>query len=201
MISTGARTGYWLFLRAKFGFTDDQMRPYNFSMAPFLADKTAIQQGFVSSEPFQIERAGGVVPVVNLLADSGYSSYSNVVLMQSKMVAEKPEIVRAFVEASIEGWYSYMYGDPAPGNALIRAANKDMTQDTIDYSIKVMKAYGIVDSGDSLKTGIGTMTEARWQDFLDVMATSGLYAKTLDVKKAFTTQFVNNGYGMEAKPK
>jgi NitT/TauT family transport system substrate-binding protein len=201
MISTGARTGYWLFLKAKFGFTDDQIRPYNFSMAPFMADKTTIQQGFVSSEPYQIERAGGEKPIVNLLADNGYTSYSNVILVQSKMVAEHPDVVKAFVEASIEGWYSYMYGDPAPGNALIKAANHDMTQDTIDSSIKVMKQYGIVDSGDSLKDGIGTMNKARWQEFLDVMAGAGLYRKDLDVSKAFTTAFVNKGYGMEMKPK
>jgi len=201
MISAGARSGYWLFLRAKFGFTDDQMRPYNFSMAPFLADKTTIQQGFVSSEPYQIERAGGEKPVVNLLADSGYTSYSNVVLVQKKMVAEHPDVVKAFVEASTEGWYSYLYGDPTPGNALIRAANKDMTQETIDNALKVMKAYGIADSGDSLTTGLGTMTEARWQDFLNVMTSAGLYKPGLDVKQAFTTQFVNKGYGMEMKPK
>jgi NitT/TauT family transport system substrate-binding protein len=201
MISAGARTGYWLFLKAKFGFTDDQIRPYNFSMAPFLADKTTIQQGFVSSEPYQIERASGIKPVVNLLADNGYTSYSNVVLVQSKMVAEHPDVVKAFVEASIEGWYSYMYGDPTPGNKLILAANHDMNQATIDNSIKVMKQYGIVDSGDSLKLGIGAMTKARWQDFLDVMAGAGLYKKDLDVTKAFTTAFVNQGYGLEMKPK
>ena len=201
MISAGARTGYWLFLKAKFGFTDDQIRPYNFSMAPFLADKTTIQQGFVSSEPYQIERASGEKPIVNLLADSGYTSYSNVVLVQSKLVAEHPDVVKAFIEASTEGWYSYIYGDPTPGNAMIKAANKDMTQETIDNSIKVMKQYGIVDSGDSLKEGIGTMHKERWQEFLDVMAGAGLYRKDLDVSKAFTTAYVGKGYGMEAKPK
>ncbi len=192
MISSGARTGYWLLLRAKFGFTDDQIRPYNFSMAPFLADKNLIQEGFVSSEPFQIERAGGVKPVVNLLADNSYSSWSTVVLVQSKMVADKPDIVKALVEASIEGWYSYMYGDPAPGDALIRATNKNMSQETIDNARKMMREYGIMDSGDSLKAGIGVMPEARWQEFLDVMAGAGLYKADLDVKKAFTNQFVGH---------
>jgi NitT/TauT family transport system substrate-binding protein len=201
MISVAARNGYWLFLKSKFGFTDDQFRPYNFSMAPFLADKTAIMQGFVSSEPYQIERASGEKPVVTLLADSGFSNYSNVILMQSKMVATHPEVARSFVEASIEGWYSYMYGNPEPGNALIRAANKDMTQDLIDNGIKLMKAYGIVDSGDSLTGGLGTMTLARWQDFYNVMADAGLYKKGLDVSKAFTTQFVGRAHGMEMKPK
>lgn len=201
MISAGARSGYWLFLQKKFGFTDDQIRPYNFSMAPFLADKSVIQQGFVSSEPYQIEKASGEKPVVNLLADSGYTSYSNVVLAQTQTVANRADVVKAFVEGSIEGWYSYIYGDPTPGNALILQANKDMKQDVIDNSIKVLKQYGIVDSGDSLTLGIGAMTAARWQDFYATMRDAGLYKPGLDVTKAFTTQFVNKGYGLDMKPK
>jgi NitT/TauT family transport system substrate-binding protein len=201
MISAGARSGYWLFLRSKFGFTDDQIRPYNFSMAPFLASKSAIQQGFVSSEPYQIERQSGEKPLVHLLADNGYSSYSNVVLVTRKLVSEKPEIVRAFIEASTEGWYSYLYGDPAPGNALIRQANKDITQDTLDNSVKAMKQYGIADSGDSLTLGLGAMTEARWKAFFDTMVQAGLYKPDLDWKGAYTLDFVNKKYGIEMKPK
>lgn len=201
MISAAARAGYWLFLKGKFGFTDEQIKPYNFSMAPFLADKSAIQQGFVSSEPYQIEQKGGVKPVVHLLADNGYSSYSNLVLVTRKLVDEKPDAVRAFIEASTEGWYSYLYGDPSPGNTLIKAANKDMTQDTIDNSIKVMKQYGIADSGDSLTLGLGAMTEARWKDFFDTMVAAGLYKPDLDWKKAFSLAFVNKKFGMEMKPK
>ncbi len=199
MISAAARNGYWLFLKAKFGFTDSQIRPYNFSMAPFLADKTAIQQGFISSEPYQIERVSGEKPVIHLLADSGYASYSNLVLTQTKTVQQRPDLVRAFVQASTEGWYSYLYGDPSPGNALIRQANKDMTQDNIDSAIKVMKEYGIADSGDSLTLGLGAMTDARWKSFFDTAVSVGLYKPDLDYRKAFTTAFVNQKYGMEMK--
>ncbi|HWK44585.1 MAG TPA: ABC transporter substrate-binding protein [Stellaceae bacterium] len=199
MISAAARTGYWLFLSAKFGFTDSQIRPYNYSLAPFLADKTAIQQGFVTSEPYQIEKQAGEKPVVNLLADNGYSSYSNVVLTQTKMVKEHPEVVKAFVEASIEGWYSYMYGDPKPGNDLILKDNKDITQDVLDASIKLMKQYALVDSGDSTAMGVGAMTDARWKDFFDTMSKAGLYPASVDYKKAFTTQFVDQKYAIDMR--
>ena len=196
MISTASRTGYWLFLKAKFGFTDDQVRPYTFSLAPYLQDKTAIQQGFVSSEPFQIEKATGQKPVVNLLADNGYASYSNVILTQSKTVRDKPELVRAFIEASIEGWRDYM-NDPALGNALIRKDNPDMTQDVLDAAIKTMREYGIVDSGDSKTLGLGAMTDARWKSMFDTMAAAGLYKADLDYRRAFTLAFVNQKYGMQ----
>eukprot|EP01037_Dinobryon_pediforme_P002692 gene2692-2731_t len=201
MISAGARSGLWLFLKAKFGYTDDQIRPYNFSMAPFLQDKNLVMEGFLSSEPFQIEKQAGFKPVVNLLADNGFDNYSTVILAQSKLIAGKPEIVRGFVEASIEGWYHYMYGDPAPGNALIRAANKDMTQEIIDNGIKVMREHGIVDSGDSLTLGIGAMTDVRWARFLDTMAAAGVYPKGLDTKKGYTLDFVNKGVGLNLRPK
>jgi NitT/TauT family transport system substrate-binding protein len=199
MIGGATRTGSWLFLKAKYGFTDEQIRPYNFSVAPFIADKTAIQQGFVSSEPYQIEKATGIKPVVNLLADHGYDSYSTTILTQSKLAHDKPQIVRAFIEASIEGWRSYM-DNPAPGNALIRKDNPDITEDVLANSVKVMRDYGIVDSGDSLTLGIGAMTEARWKGFFDTMVKAGLYKPDLDYHKAYTLDFVNQKHDLAPKP-
>ena len=195
MISAAARTGYWLFLKAKFGFTDEMIRPYAFSMAPFLADPRAIQQGFVSSEPYQIEKAGGVKPVVTLLADHGFANYSDVILVQAKTVKEHPETVRAFIEASIEGWAAYMK-DPSMGNALIRKENPDMTQDVLDNAVKVMREYGIVDSGDSKTLGLGAMSDARWKSMFDTMAAAGLYKADMDYRRAYTLQFVNKKVGV-----
>jgi NitT/TauT family transport system substrate-binding protein len=195
LIGAAARTSYWPFLRAKFGFTDDQIRPYTFNMAPFLADKNAIQQGFLSSEPFAIQLAG-VKPVVHLLADAGFENYQTTVNTSRKLIAEKPDYVQRFVNASIEGWYSYIYGDPAPGNALIKKDNPDMTDEKIAYAIKAMKEYGIVDSGDSKKYGIGAMTDERWASFFKVNVQAGIYPADLDYKKAYTLQFVNKKVGM-----
>jgi NitT/TauT family transport system substrate-binding protein len=196
MISAGARESYWLFLKAKYGFTDDQIRPYNFSMAPFLADPKAIQQGYVTSEPYQIEKESHQKPVVNLLADNGYDNYSTLVLARNEMVDKQPEIVRAFIEASIEGWSSYLNGDPKPGNDMILAANKDMTQDVLDTSIKLMKQYGLVESGDAKTLGIGAMTDARWKSFFDSSVAEGIYPASLDYKKAYTLAFVDQKYGL-----
>ena len=199
MISAGARNGYWLFLKSKFGFTDDQIRPYNFQMAPFLADRTAVQQGFVTSEPYQIQRVTGIQPVVHLLADAGYASYCDLLLVQTRLVKSNPERVRAFVEASIEGWYSYLYDDPAPGNALIRAANRDMTDDTIANAIRLLKQYGIADSGDSISLGIGAMTDARWQSFFDTAVAAGLHKPDLNFRAGYTLDFVNRRHGIEMR--
>lgn len=193
MIGADTRVGVWLFLKSKFGFSDDQIRPYNFNIAPFMADKNAVQQGYVTSEPFLIEKAGGK-PQVFLVANEGYASYASVIQTSRKMVQEKPDLVQRFVNASIEGWYSYLYGDPSPANALIKKDNPEETDELLAYADKKIREYGIVDSGDSIKLGIGAMTDERWKAFHDVMSKQGLYPANLDVKKAYTLQFVNKGF-------
>jgi NitT/TauT family transport system substrate-binding protein len=196
MISGDTRTGSWLFLKQKFGYTDDQIRPYNFSVAPFLADPKAVQQGYLSSEPYTIEQAG-VKPVVLLIADAGYTSYGSVIQTSLKLAQEKPDLVQRFVNASIEGWYSYLYGDPTPGNALIKKDNPEMNDALIAYGVAKIKDYGIVDSGDAKKDGVGAMSDARWHDFFDTMVKAGLYPAEVDYKKAFTLQFVDKRVGMK----
>jgi NitT/TauT family transport system substrate-binding protein len=197
MIGSDTRVGTWLFLKEKFGYTDDQIRPYNFSVAPFLADPKAIQQGYLTSEPFSIEQQG-VHPVVMLLADAGYTSYGSLIQTSAKLVSEKPELVQRFVNASIEGWYSYLYGDPGPGNALIKKDNPDMDDALIAYGIAKIKENGIVDSGDAKVGGIGAMNGVRWHDFYRTMAKAGLYPPGLDFQKAFTLHFVNKKIGMRS---
>ena len=196
MIGSDTRIGSWIFLKSKFGYTDDQIRPYTFSVAPFLADPKAVQQGYLSSEPFTIEMQG-VKPVVLLLADAGYSSYGSVIQTSDKLVQDKPDLVQRFVDASIEGWYGYLYGDPAPANGLIKRDNPEMTDALLAYGIAKIKEYGVVDSGDAKRLGIGAMTEARWQDFFNTMSEADVYPRDLDYHQAFTLRFVDKKVGMQ----
>ncbi len=199
MITNLVQQTAWQWLKATYGYSDDQIRPYTFNSAPFLADEQAIQQGYVTSEPFAIQREGGFEPVVHLLADNGYESYSTLIETTKALVEENPELVQRFVDASIEGWYDYLYGDPAAGNALIKADNPDMTDEQIAFSIETLKAYGIVDSGKSETLGIGAMTDQRWNDFLAFAKGAGVYADDLDITGAYTLDFVNKKVGMELK--
>jgi len=198
LIASASRNNYWQFLRAKYGYTDDQIRPYTFNMAPFLADKSAIQQGFLTSEPLKMQQAG-IQPVIHLLADHGYVSYATTLETRVKLVQERPAVVQRFVNATIEGWYSYMYGDRTQANALIKKDNPEMSDEQLAYSHAKMKEYGMIDSGDSLKLGIGAMTDGRWREFADSMIKAGVYPANLDVSKAYTLQFVNKGHGMHLK--
>jgi NitT/TauT family transport system substrate-binding protein len=195
MIGSDTRITSWMFLKSRFGYTDDQIRPYTFSVAPFLVDPSAVQQGYLSSEPFMIE-SQGVEPVVLLLADAGYSSYGSLIQTSDKLVQEKPDLVQRFVDASVEGWYGYLYGDPRLANELIKRDNPEMTDALLAYGIAKIKEYGIVDSGDAKTNGIGAMTEARWRDFFETMANAGVYSKNLDFHKTYTLRFVNKKVGM-----
>jgi NitT/TauT family transport system substrate-binding protein len=195
MIGSDTRVTSWAFLKQKFGYTDDQIRPYSFSVAPFLADLKAIQQGYLTSEPFVIEKEG-VKPVVMLFADAGYTSYGGLIETSEKLARDKPDLVQRFVNASIEGWYSYLDGDPSPGNALIKRDNAEMTDALLAYGRDKMKEYGVVDSGDAKRNGIGAMNEARWRDFFQTMSKAGLYPADLDVTRAYSLQFVNKKAGM-----
>ncbi len=201
MIGSDTRITSWMFLKNKFGYTDDQIRPYTFSVAPFLADQKAIQQGYLTSEPFIIEKRKGVHPVVLLLADSGYGELRGADRDLAKSwLVRSPDLVQRFVDASIEGWYSYLYGDPAPGNALIKRDNPEMTDAVIAYGMTKIKEYGVVDSGDAKANGIGAMSEVRWREFLrHARRMPGIYPPRRWIfAKAYTLQFVNKKVGYAA---
>ena len=134
-----------------------------------------------------------------LVADGGFNGYSSMFVASDKLIASNPDLVQRFVDASIEGWYSYLYGDPAPGNALIKKDNPEMTDALLAYGRGALVQHGILDSGDAVTLGIGAMTAARWAGFRDAVAEQGLYPKDLDVTRAYTLQFVNKKIGMEMK--
>jgi len=185
LLSDASVTTIWPWLKAKYGFTDAQVRKYTFNSAPFLADKRAVQQGYATSEPYTIEKQAGLKPRVFLLADNGYAGYAAMVLAPQSLIDQKPEIVRAFVEATAAGWKDYLNGDPAPADALILKDNPDMTPDLLANAREKMKSYGIVENGD---VAIGAMTDARWGEFYEAAA-KPVYPGGVDWKSAYTLQF------------
>jgi NitT/TauT family transport system substrate-binding protein len=184
LLGDASITAFWVWLKAKYGFTDDQVRKYTFNNGPFLADKRAIQQGYLSSEPYTIEQQAGFKPAVFLLADEGYPGYAAMVLAHNDMISKDPKTVQAFVEASAAGWQSYLHGDPRPGDALILKDNPEMTQALLDQAREKMRQYDI--TGD----GKGAMTDARWAEFFKVASDQGVYPKDLDVRSAYTLEFL-----------
>jgi NitT/TauT family transport system substrate-binding protein len=193
-ISTDAVDTYWKFLKVAFGFTDDQIRPYSFSVAPFLVEKSLIQQGYLTNEPFRAKEAG-VDPQVFLLADFGYSSYSELLMCSKKMVTEHPDVVKRFVEASIKGYATFLHGPHDKALALIKKDNPDYTDKAAAEAIEAMNGSGLLESGSAQTLGIGSMTDERWKDFFDTMVKAGVYPQSLDYKSSYTLQFVNQKVG------
>ncbi|HUD88616.1 MAG TPA: ABC transporter substrate-binding protein [Xanthobacteraceae bacterium] len=200
-ISKDAMPNYFQWLKSVYGFKDSQVRPYTFNPQPFLVDKNSAMQGYVTSEPFAIEKAAKFTPKVFLLADQGFSAYSTLLETRRDLVEKKPDLVQRFVDASIVGWYNYIYHDNAPANALIKKQNAEMTDDLLAYAVAKMKQYGIVDSGDTLTLGVGAMTDARVKDFFDVMVRAGVTKPDVDYRKGYTLQFVDKKVGLDLRPK
>lgn len=188
LLSNASVSAFWVWLKAKYGFTDDQIRPYNYNPQPFLTDKRAVQQGYVTSEPYVIEKQAGFKPKVFLLADEGFPGYATMVLAPDALIAKDPAAVRAFVEASAKGWRDYLYGDPAAADALIKKDNPEVTQDVLDQAREKLKAYRIVEGDEGLP--VGAMTDARWAAFAEMAKAQGVYPAKLDPKRAYTLQFV-----------
>jgi NitT/TauT family transport system substrate-binding protein len=181
------------------GFKDEQVKPYTFNPAPFLADKDSAQQGYVTSEPYEIEKQGGFKPQLFLLADNGFSTYATMIEAKSDYVAKNKDVVKRFVEASIIGWYHYLWGDNKAANDLIKKDNPDMTDGQIAFSIAKIKEFGLVDGESAKEGGIGCMTDARVKNFFDKMVKAGVVKTANDYKKIYTTEFVCKKLGMDLK--
>ena len=200
-VSKEGMATYFQWLKSDYGFIESKVKPYTSNPQPFLADKNSAMQGYVTSEPFVIEQQAHFKPRVFLLADYGFNAYSTLIETRRELVEKKPDLVQRFVDASAIGWYHYIYGDSRPGNELIKKQNPEMTDAMLANSIAKMKEYGIVDSGDSVKLGIGAMTDAQWKSFFDKMVRAGVVKPSLDYKRAYTLQFVNKGVGADLRPK
>lgn len=196
-VSSDTRASWWLYLKAKYGYSDSQLRSYGFSLTPFFTNPRDVQEAYVTDEPYLVHQALGKWPVVMMLSDSGFNGYASLVATSDKLVQTNPDLVQRFLDASILGWMDYLYGNPAPAFAAILKANPDMTPGLMQYGYTQLKARGIVDSGDTRKLGLFAMTDARWRSFFNQMAATGLYDKGMDYKAAYTLQFVDHGFGLK----
>ena len=190
---------YFQWIMNDFGWDASKRVPYTFNPAPFIANKKSVQQGYVTSEPYAIEKEGGFVPNQFLLADYGYDTYSTTIETMQDTIDKKPEVVTCFVDGTAKGWYNYLYGDNKAANEAIKKDNPDITDEQIAFSIAQMKKFGIVDSGDTEKSGIGAMTDARMQSFYDKMVKAKVLPAGIDIKKSYTLDFVNKGVGLDLK--
>jgi NitT/TauT family transport system substrate-binding protein len=199
ILSDEGAQSFLLWMAEEYGFDVSKRVPYTFNAAPFIANKKSIQQGYVTSEPYAVEKEGGFVPNQFLLADYGYDTYSTTIEAMQDTIDKRPAVVQCFVDGSAKGWYNYLYGDNKAANEAIKKDNPDITDEQIAFSISQMKKFGIVDSGDTEKLGIGAMTDARMQSFYDKMVKAEVMPAGIDIKKSYTLDFVNKGIGLDLK--
>jgi len=196
-IAKSNQFGFWQWLKAEHGFSDEQFKPYAFNIGPFMADRKSVQQAFATSEPLYA-RAQGVDVDVFLLADQGYNTYGNLIETRQDLVRNKPDLVQRFVDASIIGWKNFVYGDPKPGLDLIKKFNPDVNDASLAAEREQMIAFGLVDADEGKTKGIGAIDMARVRDFADRMIKAGIFkAGEIDADAAVTDRFVNKGVGLK----
>lgn len=199
IIGDGAFASWYQWLVTDYGFDDAKRVPYTYNPAPFIADENSAQQGYITSEPFAIEREAGWSPDLWLLADFGFSTPATTVETMEQTIAERPDVVKCFVEGSSIGWANYLYGDNAAANAAIQGDNPDMSSEQIAYSIEKLKDFGIVDSGIALENGIGAIDPAAVANFYDKMVAAGVIAEGIDIEASYTTEFSDTGAALDVK--
>ena len=200
LVGDPAYQTFYQWMISAYGFTPEQRGVYTFNPAPFLADENVVMQGYLSSEPYLVTKEGGFEPDVFLISDAGFKSYATTIEVMAEAIESEREKVQCFVDASIKGWYNYLYGDNAAANELIKEANPEMTDDKIAYAIDKMKEWGIVDSGDAETMGIGVITDAVVENFYNLMVESGVVDEGIEITATYTTEFVGKGVGMDLKP-
>jgi NitT/TauT family transport system substrate-binding protein len=200
-VSKEGISSYFQWLKSEYGFSEEKVRPYTFNPQPFIANKQSAMQGYVTSEPYAVEKAAAFKPGIILLADYGFNTYSTLIETRAEIIDKKADMVQRFVDASIVGWYHYLYGNNAPGNEMIKKLNPEMTDELLAFSVAKMKEYGIVDSGDSFRDGIGAMTDERMASFFDKMVRAHVVRSDVDYRKAYTLRFINKGVGLDLRPK
>lgn len=199
-VAKDAQFSWWQWLKVRHGFRDASLRPYTYNLGPFLSNPRALQQGYSVAEPIYVQRQGGFKPIVHLLADHGFSTYSTLIATRVDLVRQRPQLVQRFVDASIEGWVNYLYGDRRAANSLMLRENPEMTLAEIEAAVSLMLAQGIVDSADALRSGIGSMNAERIGDFHSEMVKAGLYrVGEIDLRRIADFRFVNRRIGIELK--
>ena len=124
-----------------------------------------------------------------LLADLGFPPYSEALIVTRDSLAKRGDALARFVRASAEGWKSYL-ANPAPGNALIRKDNPQMSDELLAFGWRKMKEHAIVDGGEARTQGLLTMTAARWASTVEFLRTAGLAKPNVDYAKAWSLDVV-----------
>ena len=199
LVSKDGQFSFWKWMVNAHGFRDEQVKPYGYNLAQFLNDKMMVQQAYGTAEPIYAA-AAGATPKTFLLADQGWTTYSTTIEARSEMVQNNPDLVQRFVNASIEGWYNFLYGDRTEAYALIMKDNPEMTKAKLDKEMAQFEKLGIIDVGDALTRGIGAMDMGRVKAFHKLAIDAGIIeAGSVDINKVATDQFVNKGHGLDIK--
>ncbi|WP_025683995.1 ABC transporter substrate-binding protein [Paenibacillus maysiensis] len=185
-VYVGAGSVFWDYVKSKYQLDNVKEMAYTGSLAPFIPDETAAIQGYVTSEPYEMKKQNVDVKFL-LLADAGYNPYSNVLFTTEQYIQDHPDLVRAYVEASMKGWNYYKTNYDSVNDVILKE-NPDFTKEKLNYAAEALIPF--VYEGDAAEHGVGYMKEERWAELGQQLMKIGALKKEPDVSKAFTDKFL-----------
>ncbi|MDB6168682.1 MAG: Myristoyl transferase [Verrucomicrobia bacterium] len=178
----------WIpYVQKKFRIRFD-LRPLNYGIAVFLADRTAIQQCMLTSEPFFAREHGARVRTIRI-AGSGYDPY-HTIMCRRELARSEPAVVRAFVAASIRGWHDFLEGDPKPAFDLIRQRNSQMSAGQLEFSRRALISERLVTGSPAGGEDIGQISVARIQEQIDALVEFKIIEKPVNAADVVTRAFL-----------
>ena len=178
----------WIpYLQKKYGIKFD-LKPNPYGIAAFLADPSAIQQCFVTNEPFYAQQQGVRVRTLPLAA-SGYDVYHTIICRRD-LVRHSPDVVRVFVAASIRGWRDYLDHDPGPAHAVILQRNAQMSGEVLDFSRGELILRALVTGDRELGEDVGQLSLGRLAQQLDVLLELKVVDSPVAIGAVATTLFL-----------
>jgi NitT/TauT family transport system substrate-binding protein len=190
MIPNIAKVNYWPWLKVKFGFNDDQLKPYDFAFRAWAINPLAISQGYITTDKPNMIAAGVPNGRSLLLADFGWNQYINTVDVLEEMIATRPEVIRAFLKATAEGWRAYL-NDPTAVNSELTRLNPDLGKEAAMSGYEIIKSYKLLGVSAADEGKIGQISGERLKDFADEMVKAGALKPSDTYLKSFTLQFMD----------
>ena len=190
MIPNISKVNYWPWMKAKFGFSDDQLKPYDFAYRSWALNPNAISQGYITSDKPNMAGVGVPNGRSMLLADHGWNQYINTVDVLEEMIEKKPEVIRAFLRATAEGWRQYLK-DPTATNAELTRLNPDLSRETAAYGYEVITTYRLLGVASADEGKIGTISDARLKAFAEEMVKAGAIPASDAYEKSYTLKFMD----------
>jgi NitT/TauT family transport system substrate-binding protein len=157
--------------------------PVKFDITPLLAGTIDVWPGYLINEVLTAKEKGFDVNIIDP-SDYGIDLYADTLFTTEAMIKEKPDAVRHFVAATLQGWESAIAAPEEAAKITLKYGDKL----TYDHELAMMKASVPLLQPDNKP--VGFMDVAGWRSTQKLLVGAGFQKEPVDLAKAFTAEFM-----------